>query len=64
MSTNCEKCNVSVFKYPLRRVSPIGEIGVFWCDKCIEQNEPELHKNIKEDLSNAEKCLEEIIYKL
>jgi len=46
----CASCGISVFKTPLARVSPKGEIpAVWWCEKCLREKEPELAKNIKED---------------
>lgn len=46
---NCCKCNTSCFEVVLHRVNPTGEEGVFWCLKCIEENEPELFQNIIKD---------------
>jgi hypothetical protein len=62
MSTACNKCGISVMVRPLQRVNPIGENGIFWCEPCIEKNEPELFKNIQEDKTDVEKELENIIY--
>lgn len=60
--TNCNNCDISVFKVPLERVNPKGENGIFWCLKCIQKNEPELYKNIKEDETEVEKTLKKVLY--
>lgn len=44
----CIKCNDA--QAILHRTSPIGETPANWmCMKCIEKNEPELAKNLKDD---------------
>jgi hypothetical protein len=43
-------------------MNPIGEIGIFWCEKCCEKHEPELYKNEMEDKPQIVKDLEEICY--
>jgi len=59
---NCANCGISVELKPLQRINPIGENGIFWCEPCIEKEEPELYKNIQEDKNDVEKVLEEIFY--
>lgn len=63
MSQNCKNCGASVFDVPLNRVNPLGEIGIFWCESCIEKEEPELHKNLKEDESDIEHDLKDFFYR-
>lgn len=58
----CSKCNISVFKKPLKRVNVYGEIGIWWCEDCIKKYEPELYKNIMEDETQVEKDLKKICY--
>lgn len=43
-------------------MNPKGEIGVFWCDKCCKEHEPELYKNEKEEESCVEKDLKKMFY--
>jgi len=62
MSTKCMNCGASVFDVPLMRVNEKGVDGVFWCEPCVEKNEPELYKNEKEDETQAEKDLKIICY--
>ena len=62
MSMICAHCGASVFSRPLQRTNPKGEDGIWWCMPCIEEVEPELHKNIQEDKSQVEKDLEKICY--
>lgn len=59
---NCNKCNVSVFERPLQRVNSKGEDGIFWCEPCIKNEEPELYRNMQEDKTDLEKDLEDICY--
>lgn len=59
---DCANCGTSVFNRPLQRVNPKGEDGIWWCEPCIEKEEPELARNIKEDKSQVEKDLEKICY--
>ena len=54
---NCKKCGVSVFKKPLERVNPKGELGIWWCHDCLKEHEPELYNNIMEDQTQLEKDL-------
>lgn len=58
----CNQCKVSVMLKPLRRVNPTGEDGIWWCDDCLEEHEPELFNNLKEDETQVEKDLKSIIY--
>lgn len=53
----CEKCGVSVMKTPLHRVNEKGVDGIWWCMSCIEGEEPELSKNIKEEETEIERIL-------
>lgn len=45
----CSKCGVSVFDKLLKRVNPIGEPAIWWCEDCVRKYEPELSRNLKED---------------
>ncbi len=47
---------------PFIRMNPKGEYGIWWCEKCAEEYEPELYKNEKEDESDVEKLLKEWSY--
>ena len=58
----CKKCNISVFKRPLQRVNPIGEDGIWWCEPCLEEHEPELYNNTMEDKNDVEKDLIDMFY--
>jgi ribosomal protein L37AE/L43A len=58
----CANCGTSVFKKPLERVNPKGEIGIWWCRDCIKKNEPELYKNIISDREPINDVLEDICY--
>ena len=44
---NCHNCNKSVSH--IIRTNPKGEIGVFWCEKCLKNKEPELFDNYKQE---------------
>jgi hypothetical protein len=57
----CEKCGISVMKAPLQRVNEKGVYGIWWCEPCIATNEPELARNIKEDETQVEKDLKDIL---
>lgn len=59
---NCAKCGVSVMARPLIRVNPIGEDGEFWCWDCLKKHEPELYKNLKDDLTRAERLIIDEVY--
>lgn len=59
---NCDKCGVSVFTRPFMRINPTGEDGIFWCDLCVKTHEPELYKNLKEDLAPVYDDLVDILY--
>lgn len=58
----CQKCNCSANDRPLLRTNPTGEPGIFWCDKCLQEHEPELYKNQVADMSPVEKDLIEMNY--
>jgi len=62
MSIKCKNCGTSVFDAPLLRVNPIGQDGIWWCAKCLEKHEPELYKNLKEEETDVEKVLKEMLY--
>lgn len=47
---------------PFQRINPKGEIAIFWCEKCIAKNEPELYKNNIEDEGDVAKVLKKILY--
>lgn len=52
----CVICGVSVQKTILHRTNPKGQINAGWtCIKCIERDEPELAKNIKQELLTKNK---------
>lgn len=57
----CKKCGISVMKAPLQRVNEKGVDGIWWCEPCIEKHEPELARNIKEDETQVEKDLKDIL---
>ena len=57
----CKKCGISVMKAPLQRVNEKGVDGIWWCEPCIKLHEPELSKNIKEDETQVEKDLKNIL---
>ena len=57
----CDKCNTSVMTRPLKRVNKKGVSGIWWCEPCIQENEPELYKNLKEDETSLERDLKEIL---
>ena len=59
---NCKKCGVSVFKKPLERVNPIGELGIWWCHDCLKKHEPELYRNMIEDQTPVEIDLKKWAY--
>lgn len=48
-------------KAPLQRVNEKGVDGIWWCEPCIEKHEPELARNIKEDETQVEKDLKDIL---
>lgn len=58
----CLKCNCTPENRPFIRMNPKGEKGIFWCEKCAKENEPEFYKNEKEDESQVEKDLKDIFY--
>ncbi|QEE49663.1 hypothetical protein FUA48_08715 [Flavobacterium alkalisoli] len=62
MAGKCEKCGVSVFDRPLQRINEPGVNGIFWCEPCIKENEPELYNNLMEDVTPVEKELKDIFY--
>lgn len=59
---NCARCKKSVFSAPLQRVNELGIDGIWWCESCIRNHEPELYKNIQEDKNQIEKDLENDLY--
>lgn len=62
MANQCENCGISVHDAPLQRVNETGVDGIWWCEACLELFEPELHNNIKENETQVEKDLKEILY--
>ena len=60
---NCANCGASAFDRMLHRVNPVGQNGIRWCMPCIEEHELELSNNIKEDMTQAERDIEEICLK-
>lgn len=47
----CIICGISVRKTILHRTNPKGQMPAGWtCLPCIEKKEPELAKNIKQEL--------------
>lgn len=58
----CAKCGISVFKRPLKRINPKGELGIWWCEVCLLKYEPELYKNEIADETPIEKTLKSICY--
>lgn len=56
----CKNCEISAFDEMLHRVNPVGQNAIWWCMPCIEENEPELAKNIKEDGAKLERALKDI----
>ena len=59
---NCDYCGISVMKEPLQRVNEFGKEGIWWCEPCIEKEEPELYRNIKEDEDDFDRDIKEIFY--
>ncbi|HCY83097.1 MAG TPA: hypothetical protein DHV22_16590 [Xanthomarina gelatinilytica] len=57
----CKKCGISVMKAPLQRVNEKGVDGIWWCEPCIEVHDRELARNIKEDETQVEKDLKDIL---
>ena len=62
MAMNCKLCGVSVHEVPLQRVNEKGVEGIWWCEPCLKNNEPELYNNIMEEETQVEKDLKEICY--
>jgi hypothetical protein len=58
----CVKCGCSVFDKPFMRTNPKGEIGIFWCEDCVKQEEPELYNNEIEEGGEILKDLKNICY--
>jgi Zn-finger protein len=58
----CEKCGISVFKAPLTRANPVGEIGVWWCYNCIKTHKPDVWEEKIKGLTPVEKDLIKICY--
>lgn len=58
----CSKCGCSVFDKPFMRINPKGETGIFWCEDCIAEHEPELYKNNIEDEGQVVKDLKSAFY--
>ena len=60
MAMKCAKCGISVMKRPLTRINEKGIAGIWWCWPCLKTHEPELYKNLKEEVSEVEKiCIDE-----
>lgn len=59
---NCMKCNVSVNERPLIRMNEKGVAGIWWCETCAEEYEPELYNNLMEEESLVEKDLKKLCY--
>lgn len=58
----CNRCGIDVSKRPLMRINCMGIPGIFWCELCVKEQEPELYNNLKEDESDAEQTLKQIFY--
>ena len=59
----CKKCNKNtVFDFPFMRMNEKGVSGIFWCEPCAKEHEPELYSNEKEDESQIEKDLKKMFY--
>lgn len=55
---SCPKCKVNTIRtHAFIRMNPKGEHGIFWCEPCAQKHEPELYKNLMEDVSPVEKDL-------
>jgi len=59
---NCGKCGVSIQVQPLYKVSDKDEPIAFWCEPCIKQHEPELHKNEREEIGDIMDIVNDIYY--
>ena len=57
----CPCCKKTDTYLLLIRVNALGEKGIFWCESCLKQNEPELHKNWQEDEAKLMKCIQKLI---
>lgn len=55
----CESCHCS--GVTLERVNDKGAKGIFWCMGCIELHEPELAKNIKNDKTELDQDIDDIL---
>lgn len=59
----CIICGISVIDKMLHRTNPKGQSDAGWmCMPCIENTQPELAKNIKEDQTPFEKDIPAIFY--
>lgn len=55
---NCISCNCTHNDRPLFRTKPVGQPDGGWmCMPCLDNLEPELAKNTREDMSQLEKDL-------
>ena len=61
LNMKCANCGVSIQDRPLHRTNEYGVNGIWWCMPCIEEKEPELAANIKEDV--VLKDIIEVCYK-
>lgn len=63
----CQKCKKNtVFTHPFVRIDKPGPKakGIFWCEPCAKECEPELYKNQKEDEGEVEKLLKKWNYNI
>ncbi len=59
----CPKCNTNtIYTHPFIRMNEKGVDGIFWCEPCCEEHEPELYSNEKDDETDVEKNLKDIFY--
>lgn len=62
MIKNCGKCGVSIQVQPLYKVCDKDEPLVFWCEPCIKQHEPELHKNERKEIGDIMDIVNDVFY--
>lgn len=60
----CPKCGCTPMERPFVRMDEPGPKaeGIFWCEKCCKEHEPEFYNNAKEDESQVEKDLKKMFY--
>ena len=53
-----------MFTHPFIRMDKPGPkaIGIFWCEPCCREHEPEFYRNQKDDENCVERDLKEMFY--